>query len=275
VNRKFLSVIVVSLLIVFPAFANCPVGDENCETRKIGYVDDPDSLASDANLTIKDTYVGGPASHTSHTGLDVIGEGFDISNLHIWQDGDFLVVGVESEYFNNIGKNNTFLGDLLITTSGLNDIGLPIDNKNNSETVWELAAVLANNQSLTAGERGMLSLYSIGDMETDLVSSISPSDYYWRPEQYIGYNRDVEGEVLAYGYYELSDDGILSFYIPWSVFGDLTTLDTLGFRWAMSCANDVIEGAIKVACETVPEPATLLLLGLGAFSGIFAKRKRA
>ena len=42
----------------------------------------------------------------------------------------------------------------------------------------------------------------------------------------------------------------------------------LGFHWAMTCGNDVIEGKVPV-----PEPTTTLLLG-AALSGFALARRR-
>lgn len=37
----------------------------------------------------------------------------------------------------------------------------------------------------------------------------------------------------------------------------------IGLHWAMSCANDVIEGSFSLPAAPVPEPATLALFGIG------------
>ncbi|MEW6428967.1 MAG: PEP-CTERM sorting domain-containing protein [Thermodesulfobacteriota bacterium] len=52
--------------------------------------------------------------------------------------------------------------------------------------------------------------------------------------------------------------------------GIIHTGFTLGAHWTMSCGNDVIEGSVPVA--PVPEPATLLLFGIG-LTGIAGFRR--
>ena len=62
----------------------------------------------------------------------------------------------------------------------------------------------------------------------------------------------------------------------------LATANQIAFRWAMTCANDIIEGLASVApgggggggdnITAVPEPQTLMLLLLG-MAGIAYRRK--
>lgn len=48
----------------------------------------------------------------------------------------------------------------------------------------------------------------------------------------------------------------------------------LALHWSMTCANDVIEGMIDPASASVPEPSTLLLLGLGLLGVFRVNRKK-
>jgi hypothetical protein len=68
-------------------------------------------------------------------------------------------------------------------------------------------------------------------------------------------------------------DDLISYSFNLSDFG-LSWEDelNLGFHWATTCANDVIEGGIHKAA--VPEPGTMLLLGMGIAGLGAAGRKR-
>ena len=61
-------------------------------------------------------------------------------------------------------------------------------------------------------------------------------------------------------------------YLRIAIGYDFSGVDELGFHWAMTCANDTIEGGVKVP-GSVPEPATMLLFGTG-LAGLAAARKR-
>jgi hypothetical protein len=55
----------------------------------------------------------------------------------------------------------------------------------------------------------------------------------------------------------------------------LMTSDQIALRWAMSCANDIIEvvANLKAPTTSIPEPSTLLLMSLAGL-GLFASRQK-
>ena len=96
----------------------------------------------------------------------------------------------------------------------------------------------------------------------------------YRQDQAVSYIPVNNQPVLGIGEWTLDPDGTLTFTLT-----DLNgnTLDDyglglysdLGLHWTMSCANDIIEGQVNA----VPEPATMVLFGLG-LSGLAAYRLR-
>jgi len=51
--------------------------------------------------------------------------------------------------------------------------------------------------------------------------------------------------------------------------GNLDWTGPVGFHWTMKCGNDVVEGQVS----SVPEPATMLLVGLGLIGLAGMRRK--
>jgi hypothetical protein len=97
------------------------------------------------------------------------------------------------------------------------------------------------------------------------------TNYYYRRNQEV--QRTSGGTELAGSLVDLSsigNGGYIEYNILLSSL-DLTTGD-IGLRWAMTCANDAIEGAVRYS---VPEPATVLMFGLGLLGlGASARKKR-
>jgi len=129
----------------------------------------------------------------------------------------------------------------------------------------------------TSGDIG----YSSSDYQKQITTSSENSGYYGRKWQAIMVSNDAsdigDGTWSTSGENHLLD---MSFNITGT---SLATAHQLALRWAMTCANDIIEvvanldGSEKThsgkPATSVPEPSTLLLM-LVAFTGLVSQRKK-
>jgi hypothetical protein len=225
--------------------------------------------------TIDDNYVGATPTSSSYNGKDVIGDEslFGISKMEVSYSGSALVVDIYTTYLNNIGKYETALGDLFISTNGWTPYGAApyaLDKAGLGES-WEYALVLNTHTPNTlGGERsGVISLYSIDSSDQVKLSS-APTNYIYRADQEVqlvtdGLTALKTGTWSIGNWGDPDSDDYLRFAIDFG-FG---ALSELGFHWTMTCGNDVIEGSAPV-----PEPATMLLLGTGLIGLAGFGRKR-
>lgn len=224
---------------------------------------------ADSSWTIEDTYIGADPTSSSYDGKDVIGDNhlFGVDRMEIDLTGNLLTIDIYSWYFDNVGKYYTSLGDLFISTDGWDPEGdAPYlgDNSTTGET-WEYVFDLET-----------AALYNIEDAQDHIVMSTARSGYIYRAGQEVsvdtsGLNSVADGSVDTY----LNVDGRGLNYK--SISFDISALNMkpeylIGLHWTMSCGNDVIEGAFDPGI--VPEPSTVILLGLGLLGVFGIGRKR-
>jgi len=226
------------------------------------------ALASSASaISVVDTFVG--SGDFAGPNRDVIGDSsiFSVSkaDLTLSNDQTFLTVTIFSDYFSNKGYIGTNPGSLFLRTSSPASALAGSDGSS-----WNYG-VKANNVNTAVA--GSISTYALTSQNSFLISDSFNTGLWseWRTNQEVDVNSASANLVSNSGSWEILGGNTLSFYIPISSIGGAAILaSNIDFSWAMTCANDIIRGSVDF--KEVPEPATVLLLGLG---GVAAIRRRA
>jgi hypothetical protein len=238
--------------------------------------------------TIMDKYIGGihTGSWAQNNGdvisLDSEIDYFDIDlmDVTIETNGDVNVTiqtGYDPDNTSATYSDSITYGDLFVSTNGWT----PYDPESLGDYNSDIpGSGYVTDSYLTEGESWEFvlntvsqNIYAVDEDNIRLSNHVMKFDESWyRQNQEVLYepgdNEDPlssfvfshTGRFINYAF-NLEDFGL-----PWE-----DALD-LGFHWTMTCANDVIEGGIYKA--PVPEPGTMLLLGLGMIGLGAVGRKR-
>jgi len=213
--------------------------------------------------SITDTYIGSGDSR------DIVGDpaefSVDAMEIDLTDEWD-MTVNITTNYVE--GAEYTQYGDLFISTDGWNPYGespYAEDNYLNGED-WEYVFDVSEGK--------------LFDIRADQDHILLSDDIFLS-----GHRSGHEVLIDPYGLTAIADgtsarNGDLysmNFNIA-EMFADQDILD-FGFHWTMTCANDIIEGpgglAIDKSYAQVPEPGTVMLLGVGLVGLVSIKRKQA
>lgn len=234
--------------------------------------------------TISDDYYGGGAGndweynnklwYIQEDG-DVISDkdeidDFDIDSMTVTiSDTGVVQVIIQTDYEND---DSVSYGDLWVSTDGWDPYGsgstfYDDDTYENGED-WEFVFDSSTGYIYLVDESNIL----ISDDEDDMDGIAA---HWYRHDQETTYDPDSnETAIGTFTFDTTSDDLYIIYSFNLSDLGfDYEDELYLGFHWTMTCANDVIEGEIYKAA--IPEPGTMLLMGLGLVGiGAIGRRKQ-
>jgi hypothetical protein len=145
-----------------------------------------------------------------------------------------------------VGSWATFAGDLAIDLPG--------------GSSYEYGIALTNHNGIVAGN-----LYNVTNW--NLSNSYAPSGYIYNQNQIvtIGAGTDIGDALISWN--SIGSDP--TYRIDVTLARNLIPADGIGLHWPVAtCANDYVDGT-----TSVPEPATMLLLGLGLIGLAGVRRK--
>jgi hypothetical protein len=253
--------------------------------------------------TIMDNYIG--AGHRSDVNGGI--SRYDIDKMLVSRDGTTLSVDIFTSFYNDVNRNDIKLGDLFMAADeDLNGTAISPWNPNgnqpnkgdrytdsatdsNTGTDWnyvydlsgarnsmsgtgQLKSGFGSNQVVSSSYlHGTSSRDNQAVMLADRNSDIVHDSSSWSVDNRASYQRTHSYNTSrSIGYGKVS----FSFDVSGTA---LATANQIAFRWAMTCANDIIEGVASFTPQgggstPVPEPETIVLMLL-AMAGFTYRRK--
>lgn len=235
--------------------------------------------ATAASFSINDMYTDSGSYWGGHSyfgssylsSADLIGppEQNEISQVDVDIINTQLNINIHSVAMSHMANNPSAcigLGDLFLSNDGwhpnTDGTNNQYDTPNNGED-WEFVLVFDDHKPSTP--YGTFGLFAVSD-ENNIIHPediLDPANGL-RAGQEVRY--DTSGQIplstagtwLWHGWDTLStDDDYLTLSIFYD-FASLSLVENIGIHFAMSCANDVVEGG-----DEIPEPVSMVLFGTG------------
>ena len=238
------------------------------------------SAASATVVTLADTYYGGL---NTYNGQDVIGTSvFDVlsaSVQRIGAGGNTLQVTINTNYAGAPGTpaaEGTGYGALFLTPGfdSWHPTGVapyPTDVYQPGE--WTYAFTIPQSPGSNSGAGGLY-LTSAGTVQLANVNGNTITapfagnpGYFFRQGQAVQFTPGANAAPVAIGQWSIAPGQII-----FDVNDNRLLGDNFSLSWAMTCGNDVIQGAIS----GVPEPSTwaMMLVGLGGLGALMRGSRR-
>jgi hypothetical protein len=238
-------------------------------------------------VTLQDSYYGGD---NTWNGGDVIGDPsvFSVDSLTAQRVGPgdgTLQITIHTDYANKPGTPTAYgtgYGALFITP-GANAWQPDGSAPNYSTDVykpgeWQYALAVPMDPTTDSGSTALYSLKEgdvvMSNVWGDTITAPYPGSmdgWYFRADQAVQFTPDADATPLAQGSWAVGDDTLTFDIVDHGSLGD-----DFAVSWAMTCANDVIQGQIDLP-SAAPEPSVwaMLIVGVGALGSVLRRRRPA
>lgn len=239
--------------------------------------------------TIMDTYIGAGYDGDINGGK----HRYDIDKMVVSRVGTILNVNIFTSFYNNIGDNGIELGDLFMAADkDLNNSGTSPWNPDGTEpykgdrysktgtntgTNWNYVYDLGSSRNSKSGTGDLRTGFSNNNL---IVSSDEHVNARYNQAVRSGNDGDRKTSSnwsVGGRSYKIGNVSYGKVSFTFDVTGTaLATANQIAFRWAMTCANDIIEGVTSFVPPkdtiAVPEPQTFVLMLLAMLGLIYRKK---
>ena len=255
-----------------------------------------DPCTGDSGCYTNPEYTGSPLYYGGDGltyGGDTIGptDDYDILNLTAEIDGTDLTASIMTRFVEDPGNSNVLYGDLMLSSLGYQPFGnspYPYDTATNSQTDWNFVVDTSTAGLSNIKTTGTAILYKnpatfiLSDDPAYHDGSVFRADQIvlygtggtWTPTVTVSISHPTiqNGVDPGTGDPTFSQATLITYKIPLSdiVLPGGMPLEQSGIaiRWAMTCANDIVEAYV------IPEPETLALFVPGLLGLVLISRSK-
>jgi PEP-CTERM motif-containing protein len=244
------------------------------------------SQASPITVHLEDTYVGGGGSGPYVNADSIGGFPFTISSADIQRPTyNTLQVVINTDFAGQAGQAQHFNvgnGALFISPGAWNPQGAPGLNQEYASDIyhnqWLYAVTLPTGATGGTGSSGLYDISAGTVVMSNVNNDPNNPGFYFHKGQAVQFDLAPGAVAINSASWTITPGTPGHGTITFNITDDHLLGDFFAISWAMTCANDIIEGQINIpqgGPGAVPEPTTwaMMIMGFAAL-GIAAHRRK-